>query len=283
VGVPAGLAAIGKAYGQDLGTLVSNARTGKRMSVGAAMPHHMLALIRGIAGQTAQDFEHPLRHPGYTLLDLAARGLNAEGSATRFAAAEHAANEAATPLAKPPAAVPKQPMLSPISSKVVSPSTAAAVKSLMRPSDRTPRQRIMRDAAYTSRDAIQANRAPIPPVQTRAAQAQLPRAQGGGQVQPPTGASALARLLAGQKRARHDGSLSVNRAGQPPTGDRSSSRAHRNHQRMATTVKERYLRLMELVSLGYGWADACLLADAPVSLSCILKTVSPAANTAVAV
>jgi hypothetical protein len=205
VGVPAGLGAIGKAYGQDLGTLVSNARTGKRMSGGAAMQHsHMLALIRGIAGQTAQDFEHPWRNRGYLLFDLMAKGMNAEGSATRFAAAEHAANEAATPLAKLPAAVPKPRLLPPISPRVVSPSTVAAAKDLMvGRSGRTPRQRVMRDAAYTSRDAIQANRAPIPPVQTRAAQAQLPRAQGaGGQVQPPAGASALARLLAGRARAQ---------------------------------------------------------------------------------
>jgi hypothetical protein len=166
VGVPAGLAAIGKAYGADLGDLRSEARAGKRVSLGQAMPHHLIGLLRGMAVQTAQDFQHPLRHPGFTLLDLAARGLNAEGSATRFADAEHAAQEAATsPLAKLPAAVPKR-SLPPISPRVMSPSTAAAAKSLMGTSMRTPRQRLTRDAAYTSRDAIQGDRAG----QTRAAQ-----------------------------------------------------------------------------------------------------------------
>ena len=51
---------------------------------------------------------------------------------------------------------------------------------------------------------------------------------------------------------------------------------------MSEIVKRRYLRLMELVSCGYSWDDACLLADAPVSLRCILETVAPAARAAVA-
>ena len=47
---------------------------------------------------------------------------------------------------------------------------------------------------------------------------------------------------------------------------------------MAAIVIQRYLRLMELVCHGYGWDEACLLADAPVSLSCIFDTVAlPAA------
>ena len=51
---------------------------------------------------------------------------------------------------------------------------------------------------------------------------------------------------------------------------------------MSEIVKARYLRLMELVAYGYSWDDACLLADAPVSLRCILETVAPAARVAVA-
>jgi hypothetical protein len=31
---------------------------------------------------------------------------------------------------------------------------------------------------------------------------------------------------------------------------------------------------MELVSHGYSWEDACLFADAPVPLDCILETVT---------
>jgi hypothetical protein len=50
---------------------------------------------------------------------------------------------------------------------------------------------------------------------------------------------------------------------------------------MAAATIERYLRLMELVSLGYSWDDACLLVDAPVSLRCILETFSPAPNAAI--
>jgi hypothetical protein len=46
---------------------------------------------------------------------------------------------------------------------------------------------------------------------------------------------------------------------------------------MAAIVIDRYLRLMELVSRGYGWDEACLLADAPVSLRCIFDTVALAA------
>jgi len=49
---------------------------------------------------------------------------------------------------------------------------------------------------------------------------------------------------------------------------------------MAAIVIQRYLRLMELVCHGYGWDEACLLADAPVSLSCIFDTVALAAPAA---
>jgi hypothetical protein len=48
---------------------------------------------------------------------------------------------------------------------------------------------------------------------------------------------------------------------------------------MGSLVKARYLRLMELVSFGFSWEDAAVLMDAPVSLSCILETVAPAAET----
>jgi hypothetical protein len=44
---------------------------------------------------------------------------------------------------------------------------------------------------------------------------------------------------------------------------------------MAEVVRVRYLRLMELVSRGYGWDDAALLAAAPVPLSCVLETIVP--------
>jgi hypothetical protein len=44
---------------------------------------------------------------------------------------------------------------------------------------------------------------------------------------------------------------------------------------VAEIVKVRYLRLMELVSRGYSWDDAALLADALVPLSCVLETIVP--------
>jgi hypothetical protein len=51
---------------------------------------------------------------------------------------------------------------------------------------------------------------------------------------------------------------------------------------MGPIVKERYLRLMELVSYGYSWDEAAMLVDAPVSLACILETVAPVGEAAAA-
>jgi hypothetical protein len=41
------------------------------------------------------------------------------------------------------------------------------------------------------------------------------------------------------------------------------------------SVEHNYRRLMELVSRGFAWTDAELLAAAPVSLACILSVFAP--------
>jgi len=53
----------------------------------------------------------------------------------------------------------------------------------------------------------------------------------------------------------------------------SSDRAHPSNT--GRSVEQNYRRLMELVSRGFSWADAELLAAAPVSLACIVAAFAP--------
>jgi hypothetical protein len=79
---PAGLYLTGKAAGQDVGQLAHG-----------QAPTHLAHLGKQIGLQTAQDFEHPGRHPGNVLLDVFAAASAGAGTAVRLGAAGSALRE----------------------------------------------------------------------------------------------------------------------------------------------------------------------------------------------
>jgi hypothetical protein len=72
---------------------------------------HTTPIVKGMAESTAADLRHPLRHPGYTLLDLIALGSLGAGSASRIGAAGRAsrAGEGASAVARSLIRAPEPP------------------------------------------------------------------------------------------------------------------------------------------------------------------------------
>ena len=82
---PAGVYELGKAVGFDVRDAVVK---------GDITPERSAELGKQIAVQTAEDIRHPLRHPGFTALDVFALGTAGYGAGSRVAAAGRAAGAA---------------------------------------------------------------------------------------------------------------------------------------------------------------------------------------------
>ena len=78
---PAGVYELGKAVGFDVRDLATQ---------GDITPERSAKLGKQIAVQTAEDIRHPLRHPGFTALDVFALGTAGYGAGSRVAAAGRA-------------------------------------------------------------------------------------------------------------------------------------------------------------------------------------------------
>lgn len=95
VGLPAGLYYMGEAAARDTGELLNPGRLRPGRGAGQIAPRSR-ALGENIAKSTIEDFRHPLRHPGNTILNVVGLASLGAGTAARGAAAVGAAKKGAT-------------------------------------------------------------------------------------------------------------------------------------------------------------------------------------------